>query len=435
MKGYAMFQQRVLLLIILGLIILPIGGCLSEQQVVSLASKQGTAAAAEPIKITFWNINTTDERQIQWEKSIQSFNESQALIQVIPYFYEIEAYKNKLSVAMMSGKLPDLFYYWTGEPFKYMVDSQIVADLTEMIEAQSGLADQFYRGALHSAQYYDRIYGIPISQNQVLLWYNKDVFAKLGLSPPATWDELIYIIEELQNNQIDPIAVSGKERWPLLHWYAYLSNRIGGASPFERAVKGAGDFTEPSFVEAALLFRELIDRKAFIPGFLGLDLAAAEEAFINGEAALYLQGDWSAEKLLSNHNIGYVSFPIVYNRVENNDHYGGYSVGWAIARNSNQEAAFQVLMHMMSETEQTAYVEQTGSPSSLQDLKLNPTNMDEHVYQYVTNKDTEVNSYFKFYDQELDSARSQLLLDAIMKIAGSEHIDENDIIYLLEQIQ
>src|SRR5690606_14951106 len=148
--------------------------------------------------------------------------------------------------------------------------------------------------------------------------------------------------------------------------------------------------------------------------------------FINGEAALYLQGDWSAEKLLTNQNIGYVPFPTVYDRVENNDHYGGYSVGWAIARNSNQGAAFQVLMHMMSEAEQTAYVERTGSPSSLQDLTLNPANMDEHVYQYVTNKGARANSYFKFYDQELDSARSQSLLDAIMKIAGSEHIDEND---------
>lgn len=424
--------NRLLNLSVLLILILAIG-CSASPSINVNEKNRGTVS--NPTKVTFWNINTNDKRQKHWEESIQRFNESQSRIQIVPYFYEIEAYKNKLSVAMMSGKLPDIFYYWSGEPFKYMVDSQIVADLTEWLENDPELSSRFYRGALHSAQYYDRIYGIPISLNKVMLWYNKELFAKYKLKPPATWDELLHAVAVLREQQVEPIAISGKERWPLLHWFAYLSNRIGGASPFERAAKGADNFTERSFVEAALLFRELIDRKAFMTGFLGLDIAAAEEAFIEGEAAMYLQGDWATEKLLRNPDIGYLPFPSIQQAKQYNDYYGGYSVGWAIARNKNQEASFEVLMHMLSMPEQTLYVEQTGSPSSLQQLEVDPTHMNAAVYEYIKAANETPKTYFRFYDQDLDDSRSQLLLDAIMKIAGSEQITEEEIIHLLQQIE
>ena len=61
-------------------------------------------------------------------------------------------------------------------------------------------------------------------------------------------------------------------------------------------------------MEAAQRFRNLVDRKAFIPGFLGFDLPAAEDAFLSGQAAMYLQGDWVADKLLNSDDIGYFHF-------------------------------------------------------------------------------------------------------------------------------
>lgn len=412
-----------------------LAGCASGSPNEIVHERSVEAAHALPVKITLWSLRTNDNRQTEMERKIEKFNEMQSQIQVVPYFYEIESYKTKLKVAMISGKMPDLFHYWTGESFKYMVDSQIVADLTEYIEADPAFADSFYPGALHSAQYYDRIYGIPYAVTHVLIWYNKSIFAELQLEVPQTWDQLLHIVDVLNENRIYPIAVSGKERWPLLHWYAYLSNRTGGSSPFNRALKGAGDFTDASFVEAAQLFRNLVEKKAFIPGFLGYDLLAAENAFLSGEAAMYLQGDWVADKLLKSGDIGYFPFPVKEITDTPAEYYGGYSVGWAIARNNKQADAYRVLAHLMSVPEQTRLVELTGSPSTLNNLPLSAERIKPEIYDYIEFVNRQPNHFFGFYEQELEPRRAQLLLDTIVEMAGTDGMDEAHIVQLLGQIR
>ena len=430
---------RRLIIVILSIIVPCTGltflltACATESRPASTG--ETSVLSPSPVKITFWNVLTNDRRHEILSASIRQFNQSRSDIQIVPYFYETESYKNKLKVAMFSGKMPDLFYYWTGESFKYMVDSQIVADLTEFVENHKDFSIRFRPETLVSSQYYGRIYGVAHSIHHVLIWYNKRLFAEHGLTPPETWDQFLNIVDILKSKGITPIAVSGKERWPLLHWYAYLAHRLGGSSPFDRALKGAGDFTDPSFIRAARLFRELVNKKPFIEGFLGLDLPTAEKAFLSGEAAMYLQGDWGAEKLLRNGEIGYFRFPTVHGFGEAREYYGGFAVGWAIAERSNKEAAFRVLDYMLSEPERTRFVEGTGTLSTLKEIRLSKENMDPEVYEYAQFISRDPVGYFGFYDQQLEPRRAQLLLDAIVKLAGEEQMDPRRIEELMGTVR
>lgn len=392
-----------------------------------------------PVKVTLWGLQTNDQRQIAFEESIKAFNQKHADIQIIPYYYENEAYKNKMRVAMVSGNMPDIFYYWFGESFTRMIESNIVVDLTDMLTEKPDFKNQFYPEALQYASYNEQVYGIPHSVQHVQIWYNKTIFAKYNVQPPETWEELINIIKTLKENQISPISVAGKDRWPLLHWFSYLAHRIGGPSPFNLAVEGEGDFTHPSFVQAAVLFRQLIQNDAFIPGFLGLDMTSAEERFLSGDSAMYMQGDWIAGKLIHDkrqeNNIGYFQFPTVNGMGVRTEYHGGYSSGWAISKTTNRKEAFDAISFIMSEDQRKKYVEASGAPTSIQAMDISNLNLSPATADYLHFINENVTGYFGFYDQEIDHQRAQLLMDAVVTFTSSEELSKEEIREILSEVR
>jgi len=393
-------------------------------------------SSAAPVTVTLWAQKSNDGRQAGLIKSVEKFNNSQTGIRIVPYFYREDLYKSKLKVALASGKMPDLFYTWFGKSFEHsMVESGRVADLTDWIDANPDFRDRFEPGALERGMYDGRIYGVPHSAYHMIIWYNKKMFLENGLAPPVTWEDLIEAVKTLKANGIVPIAVAGKERWPLVNWFAYLSNRIGGSEPFERAVRGEGDFTDPSFVEAALKMRELVENDAFLPGFSGLTWLDVEDAFLAGEAAMYLQGDWSAEKYLSNEDIGFFRFPDLGGKGELTHYYGGYGAGLAIARNGNVDEALQVLDFLLSPTEWARFVAYNTAPSPVVNRLVMLSDTPAHVLEYLRYVQTDVTGYFGYYDQELDPARSQQLMDAVLKLVHEPEMTREDIVALLGEIR
>lgn len=393
----------------------------------------------QPVRVTIWNLLTNDPRQEAIHESILKFNRSQREIVLVPYYFENEAYKDKLRVAMLSNNMPDIFYFWSGESFKRMVDSQVVADLTDMFDRHPEFRDSIVPEALQHASYANRVYGIPHSIQHVLIWYSKPIFERYGLEPPETWEQLETIVDVLVQHGVAPVVAAGKERWQLLHWYAYLAHRLGGAAPFKRTVNGLGDFRHPSFVEAAEHFRDFAARGAFMPGYLGMDQPQAEDAFLEGGAAMFLQGDWAAARMLEDERqrgkLGYFRFPTVNGRGDPSVYQGGYSVGWAVSKTADLEAAFKVLMFLMSPEERALYVEISGTPTTSRTAKVSPANMSSEVLEYIQFIEGDATDYFGFYDQDIDYRRAQMLLDASVSLAEKPELPRDEIELMLGNIQ
>ncbi len=50
--------------------------------------------------------------------------------------------------------------------------------------------ENFAEGVLSAGTYKDKVYGLAPTVNTIALFYNKDILAKAGVTPPTTWDEL-----------------------------------------------------------------------------------------------------------------------------------------------------------------------------------------------------------------------------------------------------
>ena len=381
----------------------------------------GGSASGAPVELTLWSSEMRSRDII--EKSIEEFNSSHEDIKIKAEFFEDEALKLKMKVAISGNEIPDLITYWSGETFDQLVANNMLADLTDMLNETPELKDNVLPGGLETFEYDGKYYGIPVLFSGVSLWYNKKIFAENGLTPPSTFDELLAVVDQLNEKKITPIAVAGKDRWPVLHWFSYLAQRIGGTEPFEKAKNNEADFTQESFVQAGELLKSLaVGHKGFVNGFLGLDYAAAESLFMNEQAAMYLQGEWAMEAFLEDPefaaNVGFVAFPAVEGGVGTTDiFHGGFGVGMAVSAATNKEAAFEALKFLVS-PEQRVEIYEGPNISPMIKTGINESNMHPLAYEYSSFVSSNLGGYFGYYDQSLDAARSDKLMNAVGAIVG-----------------
>jgi raffinose/stachyose/melibiose transport system substrate-binding protein len=141
-------------------------------------------------------------------------------------------------------------------------------------------------------------YQVPIGGQAIpLMYYNTSMFEQAGVeSEPATWTEFLNVCEALKGAGSVPLLHGGgKDPWSS----SFMMNGITDADVLgkdpdwvQKRKKGEVKFTDPDFVAAITKFKALVDAGYFNEGGLGIDYAALQEAFLNGEGAMYPMGSW-----------------------------------------------------------------------------------------------------------------------------------------------
>ena len=205
--------------------------------------------------------------------------------------------------------------------------------------------------ALDAFRYQDKIWGAPHQLAVMGIYYNKAMFQKAGVAGEQikTWDDLLGAVKALKAAGIVPIAVGGGDKWPIMHWWAYLVVRAGGRQAMADATAGKGDgFSSPPFVQAGQLLKQLADLHPFQDGFLGATFPSMLGMFGDGRAAMVLsfsgtygrQAQAAADgKGLARDNVGMIAFPAVKGgKGQPTDTMGGINA-WLMSRNAPPQTA------------------------------------------------------------------------------------------------
>ncbi|TVY08953.1 extracellular solute-binding protein [Paenibacillus cremeus] len=244
------------------------------------------AAGGEKKKLSFWYIETGPRKDLI-EATVQKFMKDNPDVEVEAVQIPNDAYKTKLSVAMGGGNPPDVFHSWGGGWLKEFVNANQVADLTGKVNT-----DSYIPAAIGASTFNNKVYGAPLAMSVVPMFYNKEIFAKLGLQPPKTYDEFLTIVDKLKKENIIPIAMANKTKWPAAFFLMYFAEKVGGPQIFSEAFerKGRG-FDDASYVKAGEMIQDLVKRGAFNPGFNGLtyDTGQSRQLLYTGKAAMEMQ--------------------------------------------------------------------------------------------------------------------------------------------------
>jgi ABC-type glycerol-3-phosphate transport system substrate-binding protein len=127
------------------------------------------------------------------------------------------------------------------------------------------------------------------------IFYNKAIFEEVGVEVPTTYAEFVEVSQAIKDAGHTPILMCGAEPWcgsfPMV---ALFSADVFGDDPDWMKKRKAGEvsFSDPEVVAAFQKFQDLVDAGLIDEGGLGTDFATANQAFYDGEAAMYLQGSW-----------------------------------------------------------------------------------------------------------------------------------------------
>jgi raffinose/stachyose/melibiose transport system substrate-binding protein len=304
------------------------------------------AATAAPVTITWWHITTKDPGLTDWQKMADDYMAAHPNVKIEITVLENEAFKTKLATVLQSGEVPDIFQSWGGAGLVEQAQAGLLKDITPDLDADAAWKASFAQGALGAFNVDGKFYGTPWDMGMVSVWYNKDLFAKAGITAtPTTWTEFLADVKTLKDAGITPLSIGEKDTWMGMHIWSYLFTRIGGQAGFNAVFTGTGKWTDATCVQAGTELKKLIDMKPFQEGFLGASHDESQGLFGNGEAAMLIGGQWTPAVESANSadkkgvaNLGMFSFPAVEGGAgEGTDAMGGGN-GFAIGKNASPEA-------------------------------------------------------------------------------------------------
>ncbi|MBX3064768.1 MAG: ABC transporter substrate-binding protein [Anaerolineae bacterium] len=150
-----------------------------------------TVSKAAPIELTFWNYWDGQNGTVI-QSLVDEYNAANPDVKITNVFVGWGELLPKLQTAAAGGSKPDIAaidLVWVPQ----MVKTNSLVALNDYIEKSAVDLKDFYASQLGVVRYDDTYYGLPVSTNNLELFYNKDLFTAAGLDPdkpPTTWDEL-----------------------------------------------------------------------------------------------------------------------------------------------------------------------------------------------------------------------------------------------------
>lgn len=157
--------------------------------------------------------------------------------------------------------------------------------------------DEAFPPSLKRAVSYDGVpYFVPITFQWNPIWYRTDVFARLGLTPPATWEELLALSDSLHAAGYVPFTQSGRP-WPppVARWFSTLTLRLHGPDFYESLVSGEVAWTDARVREVFDHWRQLFEHHALDTARANNSWQNAVADLANGTAAMWNIGEWLFE--------------------------------------------------------------------------------------------------------------------------------------------
>jgi raffinose/stachyose/melibiose transport system substrate-binding protein len=214
-----------------------------------------------------------------------------------------------LQTQLRSGQGPDVFGYDTGPGFAGALEKAgLLYDLTGAY-AKNGWP--IYDFAKQRVTFDGKVVGIPSDIEELGIFYNKDLFAKLGIAQPHSLDDLRAAARTVADAKLVPLAVSDKEGWQGGHLLSMaLSSQIGSQGMSD-LLSGKTSWDSPAVISSLSVWDDLAKAGDLTSSPVAVTYDSANALFYSGKAAMNPTGSWLTQDLQRNakFGVGFIPFP------------------------------------------------------------------------------------------------------------------------------
>ncbi|CTQ56056.1 maltose ABC transporter periplasmic protein [Roseibium album] len=172
-------------------------------------------------------------------------------------------YKDALENWFLGDGTPDVVYWQGGERLFQYVRKGWVEPITEFWNDRD--FDHSYTPGIKGTVALDGdVYAIPFSYYHWGFYFRKSVFEKLGISPPADWDDLLAMCSVMKSEDMAPIVIGTRYNWPSAAWFDYLDLRINGLEFHRKLTRGMVPYTDARVQAVFEHWKQLLENDCFI---------------------------------------------------------------------------------------------------------------------------------------------------------------------------
>ena len=302
-------------------------------------------------------------------------------VDIVTESYPDQPYQQKIKIYATARQLPDVFKYWS---FSTLLTPLVDAGMVTALPMADFQKLGYVPGSLESNMLGGKLYGIPVSADFWVIYYNKALFKEAGIAaPPKTVEELEALAPKFKAKGIIPVVTDGKDAWPLSITYDVLTERVNGNfHRMQDALNRTAKFTDPDFVEGARQYVKMVKSGLFAEDLTVSDYGASRNLFGQGKAAMYLMGPWEMGLATDSNfsdsfraNVDAFKFPVLKNgkgKIDDLEAWfgGNYVIS---AASKNQDLDLQYLEFYAKKFPAMAWEKQAAFPAQKVAARPNDT--------------------------------------------------------------
>lgn len=285
-----------------------------------------------------------------FQKVVDEFQKKNPDIKVTVNTTAHEQFKTLLPSWLTSRQAPDVVTWFAGYRMQAFAERGLLEPINEVFPGGSFEAE-FPAAFKGPASFGGNVYFMPQSWYWWAVYYNKDVFARLGLTPPKTAEEFMAVCDKLKAAGIAPIAIGAKDTWTAGGWFDYMNSAVNGGEFHVRLTAGKVPYTDPAVKKTFGYIAEFSRRGYFMPNASSYSWQEAANVLFRGEAGMYLMGQFIKDVAPADvkDKIDFFRFPSFEGRAE-------YSVdtptdGFMIPKNAKNKVAAKKFMAYLATAE------------------------------------------------------------------------------------
>ena len=249
-----------------------------------------------------WHYEAADSAMgISWDGVLKDFQAAHPDVDVQFELKTFDQIKQTAQMILNSPDAPDVLEINKGNATAGLYAKQgLLTDITD-IAALKGW-DKLLPSSIQTTCRYDvngimgsgKLYGITDYGEFVMVYYNKDMFAKYNLKVPTSYDELTAVADAFVKAGVTPFALGGLDKWPVTQNFYELALYKANRDFIDKyeLFKGDVDFHGPEFTYAAQELANQVKKGYYSANATGTSYNDANAAFVNGTYPMDLTGSW-----------------------------------------------------------------------------------------------------------------------------------------------
>ena len=269
-----------------------LGGCGREREDEFLFP-----ADSPPVTLTYLSPNNSIFREPE-QVAIERFQERAPSI-------EIDRQSFRFSVAdyLLETPPPDVILMWDGYELRNAAALGLLSDLSD-IWTEGNFSEAYGRRFRDISRFEGTLRFVPAGFNWTGIYYNKEVFERYGLTPPATWEEFERICDTLLAYGETPMSLAGQNPFISNLWFDYLNMRLNGPEFHRELMAGRVSYNDERVGRVWEFWISLLDRGYFVETPGSTTDIGSMTALIRGDAESPLTREKAVMALAPHFSLG-----------------------------------------------------------------------------------------------------------------------------------